>query len=140
MENAPKSPTEIAQNLMLNHDAFSQWLGIEIVAITQESCTIKMTVSLQMTNGFGVAHGGITYSFADSAFAFACNALGIKSVSIETAISHLRPVFAHDVLTAHAVQNYAGNKTSVFTVEIHNQKAELVALFKGTAYRTGKAW
>ena len=65
---------------MINGDAFSQWLGIEVLEITEGSCKLKMTVRKEMTNGFNIAHGGISYSLADSALAFAANSDGIQSV------------------------------------------------------------
>ena len=71
---------------MISGDAFSQWLGIEVLEITEGFCKLKMTVRDEMTNGFNIAHGGIAYSLADSCLAFAANADGIQAVSIETSI------------------------------------------------------
>ena len=64
---------------MLSGDAFSKWLGIEILDISNGYCKLKMKVRKEMTNGFNIAHGGITYSLADSALAFAANSDGIQS-------------------------------------------------------------
>ncbi len=125
---------------MFAYDAFSQWLGIEILEDKLGECKLKMTVRAEMTNGFKIAHGGITYSFADSALAFASNSQGIKSVSIETSISHLKPVQIGDNLFAKAKEKNRTNKIAVYEVEVKNQNQELVALFKGTVYRTGKEW
>ncbi len=85
---------------MMGGDAFSQWLGIEVLEITEGFCKLKMTVRDKMTNGFNIAHGGIAYSLADSCLAFAANADGIQAVSIETSISHTKKVASGDVLTA----------------------------------------
>lgn len=125
---------------MYDNDPFSQWLGIERLNIGAGSCTLQMTVREEMTNGFGVAHGGITFSLADSAFAFACNSHGRKAVSIECNINHIRPVHAGDILTASARQVSNTNRIGVFLVDITNQNNELVATFKGTNYRMSEEW
>ncbi len=93
-----------------------------------------------MLNGFNIAHGGIAYSLCDSALAFASNTYGIRCVSIETSISHLRPVSENDELTATATEIYRGTKTAIYEVKVLNQQQQLVAIFKGTVYRTGKKW
>ena len=85
---------------MFVKDAFSKWLGIKVLEINEGSCILEMNVRDEMTNGFHIAHGGIAYSFADSALAFAANSYGIKSMSIETSISHTKKVNINDTLTA----------------------------------------
>ncbi|SVD73081.1 uncharacterized protein METZ01_LOCUS425935, partial [marine metagenome] len=85
---------------MLGGDAFSQWLGIEVLEISVGFCKLKMTVRDEMTNGFKIAHGGIAYSLADSCLAFAANSDGVQSVSVETSISHTKKVVSGDTLTA----------------------------------------
>ncbi len=130
---------QIAQ-AMYRDDAFSKWLGIEIVEMKAGYAKLQMTVRKEMTNGFGIAHGGITYSLSDSAFAFASNSQGKHAVSIETSISHIKRVDVGDVLTAIAQEKHLSNKIAVYHIEVINQRAEKVALFKGTVYRTSKEW
>lgn len=125
---------------MMDGDAFSQWLKIERLEEGAGHCTLRMTARSEMLNGFAIAHGGISYALADSALAFASNGHGIKAVSIETSISHLRPVCEGDTLTALATEDNLGQKTGVYRVEIMNQKGKLVALFKGTVFRGGEPW
>jgi len=127
-------------NLMYEDDAFSKWLGIEIVEVKEGFCELKMTVRIEMTNGFKIAHGGITYSLADSALAFASNSHGRKSVSIETSISHTKQCLVGDIITAKAIEKSISNKIAIYEITITNQKEEIVALFKGTVYRTSKDW
>ncbi len=127
-------------NTMYEGDAFSQWLGIKRLKERPGYCQLQMTVRPEMTNGFKIAHGGITYSLADSALAFASNGHGTQAVSLETSISHTKPVQAGDVLLATAEEKNLTRKTGIYEVRITNQKEELVALFKGTVYRTGKEW
>lgn len=125
---------------MMSGDAFSQWLLIERLEEGPGHCTLRMTVRDEMVNGFFIAHGGISYALADSALAFASNGHGIKAVSIETSISHLRPVQVGDVLTAIATEDHLGTKTGIYRVEVLNHKGKLVALFKGTVFRGGERW
>jgi len=125
---------------MISGDAFSQWLGIEVLEITEGFCKLKMTVRDEMTNGFNIAHGGIAYSLADSCLAFAANADGIQAVSIETSISHTKKVTNGDILTATSKEMNKSNKTALYYITITNQDNLEVAHFKGTVYRTGKEW
>lgn len=125
---------------MFNNDPFSQWLGIERVEDGAGKSVLKMTVRKEMLNGFDVAHGGITYSLADSALAFAANAHGIQSLSIETGISHTKQVLEGDILTAKTKEVSLTSRIGIYQIDIANQNNEIVALFKGTVYRTGKEW
>ena len=125
---------------MINGDAFSQWLGIEIVELSEGLCKLKMTVRDEMTNGFNIAHGGITYALADSALAFAANTYGIKSVSIETSISHTKKVVSGDILSCYTKEINRSNKTAIYYVTIKNQDDIEVAHFKGTVFITDKKW
>ena len=125
---------------MYDNDAFSQWLGIEVVEVKDGYCELKMTVRKEMLNGFQIAHGGIAYSLADSALAFASNSHGRKSLSVETSISHTISVTAGDVLTAITEELSLSDKIGVYLITITNQDNQEVAYFKGTVYRTSKEW
>lgn len=131
--------SSIIDKMFLN-DPFSQWLGIRRIEEIAGSVTLELTVRKEMLNGFGIAHGGITYSLADSALAFSANGHGIQSVSIETSISHTKPVKEGDILRTHVVEENLTSKIGIYTITILNQLDEKVALFKGTVYRTGKEW
>ena len=123
---------------MMQNDLFSQWLGIEVLAIKEGYSKIKMTVRKEMINGFGIVHGGIAFSLADSAFAFACNNRNILSVALDTAINFIKPVHIDDVLTAEAKELHNGKSTGLYHITISNQKQHVVAVFKGTCFRTDK--
>ena len=125
---------------MYDNDAFSQWLGIEVVEVKDGYCELKMTVRKEMLNGFQIAHGGIAYSLADSALAFASNSHGRKSLSVETSISHTVSVKEGDVLTANTEELSLPDKIGVYLITITNQDNQEVAYFKGTVYRTSKEW
>jgi acyl-CoA thioesterase len=126
--------------IMYGKDAFSKWLGIECIKMGPGFCSLRMKVRSEMTNGFEIAHGGITYSFADSALAFASNSHGRKSVSVETGISHTTSVKEGDVLLAIAEELSLSNKIGVYQVRVTTESGTVVALFKGTVYRTSKEW
>jgi len=125
---------------MMHNDAFSHWLGIEVLEASVGSAVLSMRVRQEMTNGFGIAHGGITYSLADSALAFAANGGGTQSLSVETSIHHLAPVKEGDVLQARATQISETRKTGLYQIDITNTTGDRVAWFKGTVYRTSKNW
>ena len=125
---------------MMENDAFSQWLGIEVVANSAGTAVLKMTVREEMTNGFCIAHGGITYSLADSALAFASNGGGRQSLSIETSIHHIAKVETGETITAAASLISETNKTGIYQIDITNSSGQRVAWFKGTVYRTSKEW
>ena len=124
---------------MLQKDFFSQWLGISIIEIKEGYSKIKMTVREEMINGFGIVHGGIAFSLADSAFAFACNNRNVLSVALDTSINFLKPVHVNDVLIAEANELHNGRSTGLYHINITNQENETVAVFKGTCFRTSKS-
>ena len=124
---------------MLSQDAYSQWLGIEILECEIGRCKVAMTVRKEMLNSMKKAHGGITFSLADTAFGFAANTHGKFAVSIETSINHIEAVNEGDYLTAESVIEKVNNKLGFNIIEV-KRGDELVALFKGVVYRTQKDW
>jgi len=131
------SPQQVVDHMMQN-DLFSQWLGISVIEIKEGFSKIQMTVRKEMINGFGIVHGGIAFSLADSAFAFACNNRNVLSVAMDTAINFIKPVHVDDVLTAEAKELHNGKSTGLYHITITNQKEHVVAIFKGICYRTAK--
>ena len=125
---------------MINGDAFSKWLGIEVLEITNSFCKLKLKVREEMKNGFDIAHGGIAYSLADSCLAFAANSDGIQAVSIETSISHTKKAVSGDILTATSKEINKSSKTALYYITITNQNKLEIAHFKGTVFRTEKEW
>ena len=140
--NSVEGRMTIAQKIvseMMTEDTFSQWLGIELLEVREGFSKICMTVREEMLNGHRMAHGGITFSLADSAFAFASNSHGQKAVSIETSINHLKPVFEGDRLIATAEKENTSKSLGHYIVRVH-RKTELVALFKGVVFRKQDEW
>jgi acyl-CoA thioesterase len=123
---------------MMEDDAFSQWMGVEVLEVREGYSKIKMTIRKEMVNGFGIVHGGLPFSLADSAFAFACNNRNNLSVALDVTITFTKAVNIGDVLTAEAKEFHNGRSTGVYLITVTNQKNEQVALFKGTCFRTGK--
>jgi len=125
-------------NHMMAHDQFSQWLGIKLLEIREGFSKISMVIRPEMVNGFGIIHGGVTFSLADSAFAFACNNRIGLPVSLDTSINFIKPVHVGDELTASAKEIHNGQSTGLYHITILNQHQHVVAEFKGLCYRTGK--
>lgn len=131
------APQQVVAHMM-EHDLFSQWLGIQVIEVQEGYSKIQMTVRKEMVNGFGITHGGIAFSLADSAFAFACNNRNNLSVALDTAINFTKPVHINDVLIAEAKELHNGKSTGLYHITITNQNYHVVALFKGTCFRTNK--
>jgi acyl-CoA thioesterase len=125
---------------MFDNDWFSQWLGIERIEVKPGKCILRMTIRKEMLNGFNILHGGITFSLADSALAFASNSYGKKSVSIEASMSYIGQVKEGDVLIATVEEASLTNKIGIYNIAVTKQDNTLIALFKGTVYRTDKDW
>jgi len=123
---------------MLDNDAFSKWLGIVIDDFREGYCKLHFTVREEMLNGFGIVHGGIVFSASDSAFAFACNGHGRITVALDVHISFVTAAKAGEVLTVEARELHAGNKIGFYDIITTNEKGNVVALFRGTGYRTSQ--
>jgi acyl-CoA thioesterase len=138
IDETPQQRAERLVNAMVSHDGFSAWLGVELVEVNPARSVLRMTVRHDMLNGFGVCHGGIPYSLADSALAFASNTHGRMTVSIQNSISYPAPVYEGDVLTAVAEEQSAANRVAFYKVTVTKQTGDAVAHFTGTVYRTSK--
>lgn len=125
---------------MMDKDAFSQWLGIDVKTVSPGYAELSLTIKPDFLNGFEIAHGGIAYSLADSALAFASNGHGNIAVSSQTSIAHFAPARLNDLLTATAKEINKTNRLAHYEIAIHNQNEELVAQFNGVVYLTQKTW
>lgn len=131
------TPLETAKYLF-NQDAFSQWLGIEILEIKEKYCHIKMPVKAEMINGLKTVHGGVTFAFADSALAFSSNNTGEAAVALNCVINFTTAVRLGDTLFAESILLTETRKTGLYDISIKNQNDELVAGFRGTVYKINK--
>jgi acyl-CoA thioesterase len=123
---------------MRGGDAFTRALGMELVEVAPRRAVLRMAVRADMVNGFGICHGGATFALADSALAFASNAHGSVTVSIENSIGYAAAAHVGDVLTARCEAESTGRRVSFYRVAVVNQNGEPVAHFRGTVYDTGK--
>lgn len=140
--NMVKHTDELAQRVvekMMRDDLFSRWLGIEVLEVKTGYSKITMKVREEMINGFGIVHGGVAFSLADSAFAFACNNRNVLSVALDTSINFTKPVHVGDQLIAEARELHNGRSTGLYHITVTNQHDHTVALFKGTCFRTNKS-
>jgi len=120
---------------MMEKDYCSQWLGIEPIILKEGHCKIKMTVRKEMLNGYGILHGGIAFTFADSAFAFASNSYGRIAVSINSSFTLSKSAIVGEVIFAEAKALNITHKTADFDVDIMNENGEVYYRFRGTVYR-----
>jgi len=137
----PTDKNQLANSVvghMMENDFFSQWMGVEVLEVKEGYSRIRMTIRKEMVNGFGIVHGGLPFSLADSAFAFACNNRNNLSVALDVTITFMKAVNVGDVLTAEAKEIHNGRSTGVYLIQVTNQRSDHVALFKGTCFRTGK--
>ncbi|MGZ4019919.1 MAG: hydroxyphenylacetyl-CoA thioesterase PaaI [Flavisolibacter sp.] len=123
---------------MMENDFFSRWMRVNVIQVSEGYSKIQMVIREEMVNGFGIVHGGIPFSLADSAFAFACNNRNNLSVALDVTITFTKAVHIGDVLTAEAKEVHNGRSTGVYLITVTNQNNQQVALFKGTCFRTGK--
>src|SRR6516225_8485749 len=133
MSNQKPNPGEII-DAMMEKDYFSQWLNLERLEEGPGFCSLKMKIRKEMCNGFEIAHGGIAYSIADSALAFASNSHGDRAVSMETSISHIKSLVTGDIIIARAKEIHRGRRIGIYEVRVEKENGELVALFKGTVF------
>ena len=133
MATASAKATEIIDRMM-EKDYFSQWLGVERVSEGEGFCTLRMQIRKEMCNGFEIAHGGISFSFADSAFAFAANSRGRVAVSMESSVAHIKPLRTGDIILAIAEEKHVGKRTGHYDVRVQKENGDLMALFKGTVF------
>jgi acyl-CoA thioesterase len=127
-------------NKMLENDHFSRWLGIRVESVSEGACILKMKVRSEMMNGFNIAHGGIAFSFADSALAFASNGYNRKAVALDASVNFMVPILENDELTAVAEQLSLTHKTGLYLITVSKQDNIKVAVFKGIVYRNNEVW
>ena len=138
MTGSADDATQMTESVaaMLAHDAFSAWLGVELVSVRPGHCALAMRVRDDMLNGFGVSHGGIAYSLADSAMAFACNSGSHVTVAVDNQMTYPAPVHAGDALVVVAEEETTTGRLGFYRATVRNQHGAVVALFRGTVYRT----
>ncbi|MEX0308655.1 MAG: hydroxyphenylacetyl-CoA thioesterase PaaI [Tateyamaria sp.] len=112
-------------------DHASQALGMQIDAVGPGSATLTMPVRHDMLNGHGMCHGGMIFSLADSAFAFACNTYNLVTVAQQNQITYLSPGQPGEVLTAHATEVTRHGRSGTYDVTVTGADGRQIALFRG---------
>jgi acyl-CoA thioesterase len=125
---------------MLAEDAMTRWLDVEVLESREGFCSLKMVARYEMANGFKIVHGGIAFSLADSAIAFAANAHGRHAVSLTTSIRHLHPVMVGDTLVAEASVTTLKHKIVNVDATVVNGDGVRVADVQATGYRKSEEW
>ncbi|WP_299501208.1 hydroxyphenylacetyl-CoA thioesterase PaaI [uncultured Roseobacter sp.] len=127
----PQARAEKCAVLMMEKDAASQALGMEIEKIAPGRATLSMTVTKDMLNGHGICHGGFTFALADSAFAFACNTYNQLTVAQQNQITYLKPGQLGERLTATAVEVSRAGRSGIYDVEVTSDNGSCIAQFRG---------
>ncbi len=130
---------QLCADKMYANDRASRELGINIEIQEAGSAIATMCVRKDMLNGFNICHGGLVFTLADTAFAFACNAYDELTVAGGGSIEFLRPSVRGDQLRAVATEQYRGRSNGIYKVEVKNQDDKLVALFQGRSVGRGEA-
>jgi acyl-CoA thioesterase len=133
----PQAVAEGSARAMYAQDRASQALGMRILEIRPGRARIAMTVREDMVNGHQLCHGGLIFTLADSAFAFACNTYDVVTVASAASIEFLLPGRLGDELTAIAEERSRSKRTGVYDVTVRNQQGECVALFRGRSHQIG---
>jgi acyl-CoA thioesterase len=131
----PQRLAEQVRDTMFAKDAAAHALGMMVGAVGPGRATVTMTVRPDMLNGFGICQGGLVTTLADTAFAYACNSHNALTVASGFDVDLLAASHAGDVLTATGQAVAQGARMGVYDIEVHNQKGERVAVFRGRSYR-----
>ncbi len=135
MTDSGRALARACADAMWAEDHATQALGMTIDVIDRGIAELSMTVRKDMVNGYGLCHGGLIFTLADSAFAYACNTHNRRTVASGARIEFLAPARLDDQLTARATQLSQGRSTGVYDVLVSRAGGERVALFRGNAHR-----
>lgn len=131
MNLTPRERAERSAAAMWANDPATQWFGMELVEVDEGRATLAMTVEPHHCNGHGTCHGGVSFSLADSAFAFACNSRNVSTVGQHVMMSYLAPGHAGDRLTARAQEISLSGKSGIYDVRVANQNGLVIAEMRG---------
>lgn len=126
---------EKAAAAMYEHDAASRSLGIVLESVALGRASLRMTIRQDMVNGHNVCHGGLIFTLADTAMAFASNSYNQVALATRCTIDFLAPARFQDELLAVAEERSGGGRTALYDVNVTNQEGKLIALFRGNTSR-----
>jgi acyl-CoA thioesterase len=130
----PQATAEAVAATMYAQDRATRWLGMVIEEVRPGYARLRMPVREEMLNGLRMCHGGIIFTLADSAFAFACNSHNVITVAAACQVEFLRPAKPGDSLVAEAVERYLGGRNGIYDATVLNQDGQTVALFRGKSH------
>lgn len=122
---------EASAAAMWKDDRAAQALGMTVVSVGPGKATLTMTVRPEMCNGHHIAHGGLIFTLADTAFAYACNSHNRRTVANTCTVTFIAPGKEGDVLTAVAEERHRGGRSGVCDVTVNDQHGKLIAVFRG---------
>lgn len=135
---SPVDPQALADEIgrvMYAADSASQGLGMQLQQVSPGKAAMSMRIRADMLNGHRTCHGGLIFSLADSAFAFACNSRNVSTVASGCTIDFLAPAYEGDVLTAVAEERSLAGRTGIYDITVTNQEDRAIAVFRGRSYR-----
>ena len=133
----PQFVAEASARAMYEQDRASQALGMQVLEVRPGYARLAMKVRDDMVNGHRICHGGLIFTLADSAFAFACNTYDVVTVAAAGTIEFLLAANLGDELTATAEERTRSKRNGLYDVSVHNQRGECVALFRGRSHQVG---
>ncbi|MFT3760397.1 hydroxyphenylacetyl-CoA thioesterase PaaI [Thauera sp.] len=131
----PQALAEAVAAAMWSRDRAAQALGMRIDSVAPGRATLSMPVRSDMVNGHHICHGGLIFTLADTAFAYACNAYNRNTVASGCSIDFVAPGKEGDTLSAEAVERALAGRTGVYDITVRNSAGGIVALFRGKSYR-----
>lgn len=127
----PKERAARSAQAMWSPDRASKWMGLSLDHVDEGTATMSLTVAPHHCNGHGICHGGVTFTLADSTFAFACNSRNQSTVAQQNAITYLAPAREGDTLTATAREISLRGRNGIYDIEVTDQNGQTIALFRG---------
>ena len=115
-------------------DRFCAFIGVELTEVSEGHAKAKLDIKEHHLNGVGIVQGGAIFTLADFAFAAASNSHGTVAVGINTSISYVTAV-SGGTLYADAREISKNHKIGTYTVDVTNEKGEMIAIFQGMVYR-----
>jgi acyl-CoA thioesterase len=131
----PQALAEAVAEAMYARDPAVRALGMQIAEVRPGYARVTMTVRADMLNGHGLCHGGLIFTVADSAFAYACNNRNQNTVASGCTIDFLAPGRPGDVLCAEAMEQSLAGRTGIYDITVTNQEGRRIALFRGRSHR-----
>ena len=135
------TPTERAirsAEVLWDGDRASKWFGYELLEVEEGRARMRLQVGENHVNGHGICHGGVIFSLADSAFAFACNSRNMATVAQMNTINFLAPGQLHDVLIAVAEERHLVGRNGIYEINVNNQSGAAVASMRGCSRALGR--